>query len=571
MFRDAFNEGEVIYREGDACDTAFVILSGEVELKHNGTARLVTSGGMFGDVSLIQAEPYGETATALSAVKLRTLSESQVETLVYESPPEIQKIIENFSRQAPADTSYSHAHVTMSPDILSADKETVLDMLMEKRASMEALQKRNAPAGNPFESMMKVVEGFDRVTKLLEARCDNLEKKLQQHSVPAAARTVNEDSEALAPFELSQELTKQLSNLGPLMPLLNDDTVNDILINGAKDIYVERGGLLEKTDVTFPSDSDVFMVADKIVKAVGRKLDGKRPLVDARLLDGSRVNIIAPPLAVDGTTISIRKFSKKKITLDIMRDQENTNPSLTEFLKVIGRCRINVVISGGTGSGKTTLLNAVSQFIDPAERIVTIEDAAELQLQQPHVVRLETKPHQAGMTEEDAVSMRDLVKNALRMRPDRIIVGEVRGPEAFDMLQAMNTGHEGSLTTIHANHPRDALSRLENMISMADLQIPMKSLRYQIASALHLIIQVSRMRDGKRRVTFVSEVVGMEGDMITMHDLFNFVTEGEDQHGKVLGHFKWSGIMPRFIRRVAYYGELPRLEAALGVKMPKNF
>jgi pilus assembly protein CpaF len=314
----------------------------------------------------------------------------------------------------------------------------------------------------------------------------------------------------------------------------------------------------------------VLAVAEKIVKAVGRKIDLKRPLVDARLLDGSRVNIIAPPLAVDGTSISIRKFSKKKITLDVMKESKNTSDGLSEFLKVIGKCRLNIVVSGGTGSGKTTLLNAISQHIDNTERIVTIEDAAELQLQQPHVIRLETRPYVVGMRREEEVSMRDLVKNALRMRPDRILVGEVRGAEAFDMMQAMNTGHEGSLTTVHANHPRDALSRLENMISMADLQIPMKSLRYQIASALHVIVQISRMRDGHRRVTYVSEVVGMEGDMVTMHDLFNYTPTGEDEKGKIIGEFKWSGIMPRFVRRVAYYGEVPRLEAAFGVKLPKN-
>jgi pilus assembly protein CpaF len=244
--------------------------------------------------------------------------------------------------------------------------------------------------------------------------------------------------------------------------------------------------------------------------------------------------------------------------------------ALAEFLKIAGHCRLNVVISGGTGSGKTTLLNALSRHIDNRERIVTIEDAAELQLQQPHVIRLETRPYTVGMKAGEEVSMRDLVKNALRMRPDRILVGEVRGPEAFDMMQAMNTGHEGSLTTVHANHPRDALSRLENMISMADLQIPIKSLRYQIASALHLIIQISRMRDGYRRVTYVTEVVGMEGDVITMHDLFSFVPTGEDSKGMIVGDYKWSGIMPRFVRRVAYYGEIARLEQALGIKLPKN-
>jgi pilus assembly protein CpaF len=359
------------------------------------------------------------------------------------------------------------------------------------------------------------------------------------------------------------------SDMGPITSLIHDDSINDILINGCSNIYVERAGVLEKTGIAFANDAQVYALANSIVKDIGRKIDRNRPLVDARLLDGSRVNIIAPPLAVDGTSISIRKFSKRRITLDSMVENQNMNREVAEFLKVAGKCRLNIVISGGTGSGKTTLLNAISEHIDKEERVVTIEDAAELKLLQPHVVRLETRPHHIGMQADEEVSIRDLVRNALRMRPDRIIVGEVRGKEAFDMLQAMNSGHEGSLTTIHANHPRDALSRLENMISMTDLQIPMKSLRYQIASALHLIVQISRMRDGHRRITFVSEVVGMEGDMITMHDLFNFKIDGEDAAGKVIGKFKWSGIMPRFVRRIEYYGDIERLENALGVKFPK--
>ncbi len=367
---------------------------------------------------------------------------------------------------------------------------------------------------------------------------------------------------------LTNELVQELSDLGPIMPLLDDDSINDILINGTKNVYVERKGKLEKTDITIPEESAVLEIANKIVRCVGRKLNPRRPLVDARLLDGSRVNIIAPPLAVDGTSISIRKFSRKKITLDSMVESNNLSAALGEFLKVCGKCRLNIVISGGTGAGKTTLLNAMSEHIDNEERIVTIEDAAELQLQQPHVVRLETRPLTSGIDRDEEVTMRDLVKNALRMRPDRIIVGEVRGAEAFDMMQAMNTGHEGSLTTVHANHPRDALSRLENMVSMANLQIPAKSIRYQIASALHLIIQISRMRDGHRRITYISEIVGMEGDVITMHDLFKFNVKGEDSQGRIAGDFEWSGIMPRFVRRIVYYGERDRLENALGVRLP---
>ena len=378
-----------------------------------------------------------------------------------------------------------------------------------------------------------------------------------------------EDAEAdVGLADLSGALSSAITALAPLQALLSDDTVNDILINGPAHVYVERDGRLEKTGLTFASDADVFSIAKAIATQMGRRLDGRRPLLDARLPDGSRVNVVAPPLAVDGTVISIRKFARRSITLDDMRDQGNLSAGLAEFLKVIALSKLNIVISGGTGSGKTTLLNAISQFIGADERIVTIEDAAELRLQQPHVVRLETRPMQLGRQAEE-VGIRDLMRNALRMRPDRIIVGEVRGPEAFDMMQAMNTGHEGSLTTIHANHPRDAVARLENMINMANLNLPSMAIREQIASAIHLIVQISRMRDGQRRVAFVSELVGMEGNMVTMQDVFVFQTKGEGPDGKVLGEFKWTGIMPRFLRRVAYYGQTERLSAAFGVKLPK--
>lgn len=361
-----------------------------------------------------------------------------------------------------------------------------------------------------------------------------------------------------------------VGDLGPIATLMQDDSVSDILINGPKEIFVERAGKLEATNLQFANETELRGLAERIVQAVGRQLDAERPLVDARLADGSRVNVIAPPLAVDGTSISIRKFSRDKIAIDDMVNYGSISQQVGEFLKVAGKCRMNIIISGGTGSGKTTLLNAISRNIDPGERIVTIEDAVELQLQQPHVVRLETKQAPYGQEAAMEVNIRDLLKNALRMRPDRIIVGEVRGPEAFDMMQAMNTGHEGSLTTIHANHPRDALARLENMISMANLNIPMRSVRAQITSALHLIIQSSRMRDGVRRITYISEIAGMEGDIVTMNDLFTYVVDGEGEDGKLKGHFQWSGILPRFLKRVAYYGELERLSKALGIKIPKT-
>lgn len=352
-----------------------------------------------------------------------------------------------------------------------------------------------------------------------------------------------------------------------LRPYMLEDSVTDILINGPDRVFVERYGKLEHVPVVFPSETALLELAAAIAAQVGRVMDLKRPVVDARLPDGSRVNIIAPPLAVDGTTISIRKFSKRPITLDVMVEQGNLSQSLADFLKLCGKCRLNIIISGGTGSGKTTLLNAISEHIDPHERIVTIEDAAELRLQQPHVVRLETRPFAVGMSRDDEVTMRDLVKNALRMRPDRILVGEVRGPEAFDMMQAMNTGHEGSFTTVHANHPRDAVARLENMVNMANLNLPPLAIRQQIASAIHFIIQISRMRDGVRRVAFVSEVVGMEGEVISMQDLFSFKSEGE-VNGKMKGDTRWTGIMPRAVKRMAYYGQSEALSKALGIKLP---
>ncbi len=357
-------------------------------------------------------------------------------------------------------------------------------------------------------------------------------------------------------------LLNDMLGLGPLEPLLADETVNDVMVNGPKQVYVERRGKLVLTDVTFRDNAHVMSIATRIVTQVGRRIDESTPLVDARLADGSRVNIIIPPLAIDGPSISIRKFSKKSITLDVMARQNNISPAMATVLKIASRCRLNILISGGTGSGKTTLLNALSQMIDPDERIVTIEDAAELQLQQPHVVRLETRP--ANLEGKGEITMRDLLKNALRMRPDRIIVGEIRGSEALDMLQAMNTGHDGSLGTIHANRPREALTRLENMIGMAGVNLPSKAVRTQIAAAVQMIVQVSRMRDGIRRVTHVMEIVGMEGDVITTQDLFTYKFEGEQADGKLAGSFVSAGLRPHFTPRAEYFGLDRALLEAIG-------
>ena len=352
--------------------------------------------------------------------------------------------------------------------------------------------------------------------------------------------------------ELVESLIADMLGLGPLEPLIADETISDIMVNGPKQVYVERRGKLELTEVTFRDDPHLMNICTKIVTRIGRRIDESRPLVDARLPDGSRVNIIIPPLAIDGASISIRKFSKKTITLDTMAANASISPAMATVLKIAARCRLNILISGGTGSGKTTLLNALSRMIDGVERTVTIEDAAELQLQQPHVVRLETRT--ANLEGTGEINMRDLLKNALRMRPDRIIIGECRGEEALDMLQAMNTGHDGSMSTIHANNPREALTRLENMIGMAGINLPSRATRTQIASAVHLICQVNRMRDGQRRVTQITEVVGMEGDIITTQDLFTFQFQGEGADGKLRGTFSPSGIRPSFLPRAEYYG-----------------
>jgi pilus assembly protein CpaF len=352
--------------------------------------------------------------------------------------------------------------------------------------------------------------------------------------------------------ELVESLIADMLGLGPLEPLIADETISDIMVNGPKQVYAERRGKLELTEVVFRDNQHLMNICTKIVTRIGRRIDESRPLVDARLPDGSRVNIIIPPLAIDGASVSIRKFSKKSITLDIMAANASMSPAMATVLKIAGRCRLNILISGGTGSGKTTLLNALSRMIDSTERTVTIEDAAELQLQQPHVVRLETRT--ANLEGTGEITMRDLLKNALRMRPDRIIIGECRGEEALDMLQAMNTGHDGSMSTIHANNPREALTRLENMIGMAGINLPSRAMRTQIASAVHMICQVQRMRDGGRRVSHITEVVGMEGDIITTQDLFTFQFQGEGTDGKLKGAFIPSGIRPSFLPRAEYFG-----------------
>ncbi len=342
---------------------------------------------------------------------------------------------------------------------------------------------------------------------------------------------------------LVDELIFEVMGLGPLEPLLADPTINDILVNSHQNVYVERFGVLERSSVRFHDERHLLRIIDKIVSRVGRRIDESQPWVDARLDDGSRVNAIIRPCSVDGPALSIRKFSRNPLTLDRLVEQGSLTRNAAAVLQALVEARLNILISGGTGSGKTTLLNAVSAFIDPRQRIVTIEDAAELQLQQDHVVRLETRPPNAEGSA--AVLQRDLVRNALRMRPDRIIVGEVRGAECFDMLQAMNTGHDGSMTTVHANTARDALGRLEQMVTMLGTDLPLRTIRSQISAAIHVVVQLSRMSDGRRRVVSISEISGMEGDIITMQDLFVFKRQGLTESGEIAGEFVATGIRPK--------------------------
>ena len=423
-----------------------------------------------------------------------------------------------------------------------------------------ANEKRAAAAKAVFERIQ--VGLLERIDASAAAKLPR--EELQRQIAELIAEIVAEEKLSVTTRE-QQELTVTLVDdmvgLGPLEPLLVDESINDIMINGPHQVYIERKGKLELTDIRFRDNAHVMNIAQRIVTRVGRRVDETCPIADARLPDGSRVNIIAPPLAIDGCSISIRKFSKKAITLDVMTRQRNISENLGKVLKIAAACRLNAVISGGTGSGKTTMLNAMSQLIDPVERVVTIEDAAELQLQQPHVVRLETRPPNLEGTGE--ISMRDLVKNALRMRPDRIICGEVRGPEALDMLQAMNTGHDGSMCTLHANNPREALTRMENMIGMASVNLPSKAIRTQIVGAVNLIVQVSRMRDGIRRVTHVTEIIGMEGEVVTTQDLFTFDYQGENRDGTLIGQYKSSGVRPHFSKRAAYFGLERALQQAM--------
>ena len=414
---------------------------------------------------------------------------------------------------------------------------------------------------NDFESLKehihgKLVEKLD-LTRLSELEGDQLRREIRvvvEHLCDTENPMLNRSERE----RLVEEVLDEAFGFGPLELLLKEEGVADIMINGPKHVFLEKGGRIVKSEVTFRDNDHLLQILDRIVSKVGRRVDETSPMVDARLPDGSRLNAIIPPLALDGPSLTIRRFGSNPLTLEDLLKFGAFTPEMVMFMEGAMKARLNVIISGGTGSGKTTLLNTLSSFISNENRIVTIEDAAEIQLQQEHVLRLETRP--ANIEGKGAVSATDLVKNALRMRPDRIIIGECRGGEALDMLQAMNTGHDGSLTTVHANNPRDAISRIETLVNMSGIELPIQALRKQIASAVHLIIQASRLQGGPRKVTYITEIVGMEGDTIVMQDIFRFVQEGIDSDGKAFGHFQSTGVRPKCIEH---------LESA-GVKLPPS-
>jgi pilus assembly protein CpaF len=394
---------------------------------------------------------------------------------------------------------------------------------------------------------------IDRVEldKLQRLSPEQIKRELAQ----LVERIVDEDKIPMNELErrrLAQDVYDEMVGLGPLEPLLNDPTISDILVNTSQHVYVERRGRLEHTDVTFYDDAHLMKIIERIVSRVGRRIDESTPMVDARLPDGSRVNAIIPPSAIDGPLVSIRRFAVNPLTVTDMVNNQSFTPAMAQLLEALIKSKLNVLISGGTGSGKTTLLNLLSGFIPEDERVVTIEDAAELQMRQQHVLRLETRP--PNIEGKGEISQRSLVRNALRMRPDRIVLGEVRGAEALDMLHAMNTGHEGSMATLHANTPRDALTRLENMVGMAGLTMPIKAIRQQIASAITVVVQASRLTDGRRKLMSIQEVTGMEGDIINMQEIFTFKRTGVDENGMIKGYFCASGVRPKFCERLAGFG-----------------
>lgn len=490
------------------------------------------------------------------------------------SPPKLKRApTENPSSGTPSNLSDRISGDKVKPQIsqLEMAKAKAKPKVYESPNEVEPVQK-----GHKSQHQRRTVDEFRaKVHSQLRERInfaaahemtrDQLKSEISSFVFDVATET-GAQLNAKEQQEVADALVDDMIGLGPLEILLADEAITDIMVNNAKEIFVEKKGRLQKTDVTFVDENHLLQIARRIANRIGRRIDEASPMVDARLADGSRVNIIVPPLALDGTSISIRKFAKNKITLDQMVNQGNLSSAMARVLKVASACRLNVLVSGGTGSGKTTLLNALSQLINPKERIVTIEDAAELKLQQPHVVRLESRP--ANIEGEGQVTIRDLVKNSLRMRPDRIIVGEVRGDETIDMMQAMNTGHDGSMSTIHANRPREVISRLENMISMAGMNMPIRVIRSQIVGAVNLIVHIERMRDGMRRVTSISEITGIDEDVVLTQEIFTFEYDEDqaqtsDSDFTITGDFMFSQARPMFYSRAKFYGLDKELDDAL--------
>jgi len=481
--------------------------------------------------------------------------------------------------QFPPILTPSPADAASAPTSESATVEDTLGHGTMPGAAIDALQRladRQALSGDAGQSRM---EGFESSIHRIK---EQVLPRLLERVDPEAAATLNKDElaeefrpiigEVLAElkltlnrreqFALEKVLVDELLGLGPLEELLNDPEISDIMVNGPEQTYVERKGRLELANIQFRDEEHLFQIAQRICNSVGRRVDQTTPLADARLKDGSRVNVIVPPLSLRGTAISIRKFSAKPITLDMMAGFGSMSTKMATALKIAGACRFNIVISGGTGSGKTTMLNALSKMIDPGERVLTIEDAAELRLQQPHWLPLETRP--ANLEGQGEISIRDLVKNALRMRPDRIILGEIRGSECFDLLAAMNTGHDGSMATLHSNSPRECLARMENMVMMSDIKVPKEAISRQIADSVDLIVQVKRLRDGSRRVTNITEVIGMEGPVIVTQELFKFEYLDESADGKIVGEYRSMGLRPYTLEKARQFGfDQAYLEACL--------
>src|SRR5712671_1913237 len=522
-------------------------------------APVATIGPKRNDMSLDEAKLFVEPAIAAAIDGATARAKSRAE---------LARMVDEVVRATLEEKKVTLSALTQR-DLITSLLNSIVDR--SQHAAPAAPAQAAPRTGQVSASRASIELAIPKIYPLVMERIDpEVASKLQRPELARQLQSVVGEILIEQKIQLNQleqrdlvtVLLDDMLGLGPIEPLLADETISDILVNGPKQVYIERKGKLELTGVTFRDNGHVMSIATRIVTAIGRRIDESTPLVDARLADGSRVNIIAPPLAIDGASISIRKFSKKTITLDTMAKSGSISPEMAVVLKIASRARLNIVISGGTGSGKTTTLNALSQMIDEGERICTIEDAAELQLQQPHVVRLETRP--PNLEGKGEITMRDLVKNTLRMRPDRIILGEIRGAEAMDVLQAMNTGHDGSLCTIHANRPREALTRLENMVGMSGVNLPAKAVRQQIAAAVHMIVQVSRMRDGGRRIVAVTEVVGMEGEIITTQDLFTYQFEGEGADGKLKGKFVSTGLRPHFTPRAEYYGLDKALLEAIG-------